>query len=320
MAQMMYFGKIPARGDFIRANVPVQIAAVLDNWISQGLELLVADPEWKAKYDATSPIDFLFTRTRSRQAIAGSIISSHDQTERRYPFSVFTVWDNLPAGTFAQRSPLLLGRYWGRTSAWATAARSPADPVRTLLEIEEEGPVAELRPDAYEAIYGDFLELFTSTRLAECLDIDERQLRRTILGLAILLNPIRTNAGGTMYRGFSLPLPEDPLYEGLTGAFWMELIGTFLGQGDFEIALYRYRRGVARTCVLNLAGPTARTFQALFEGPGADDAIIDLGAADWVDDQAHMDYAVQYLHDSLGATTPSLRRVTQLFKEIFPQR
>jgi type VI secretion system protein ImpM len=317
MPQMMYFGKIPARRDFIRANVPVPIAAVIDNWISQGLELLVADPEWKQKYDRTEPIRFLFTRTRAKRAIAGSMVSSQDHTERRYPFLVFTVWDNLSSGPFVQRSPLLLNRCWHTTAGWAVEAVRSPDPVKTLLEIEDEQRTLDVPYEAYDASYNDFLELTTLQRLSVLLpDSSLAKLRQTILGLALLLQPLRMNNGGVMYRGFSLPVPDDPLYSALAAAMWQDLLSVFVANGDYEIAIYLYKQHNHQRCVVNLAGPTAHTFQALFDGAGGEDAIIDLSHANWVDNQSHLEYGARKLDNFLAYPDLTLKRLVQTFKEV----
>lgn len=317
MPEMMYFGKIPARGDFIRSNVPVQVAALFDNWISQGLELLVRDPEWKEKFDLTGPINFLFTRSRAKSAIAGTLISSHDHTQRRYPFLVFSTWENLAAGPFVQRSPMLLNQYWHRATCWAMKARHEGDPTKALLEIEDNQTPFDLRYEAYDASYNDFLEMTTLQELAVMLGMSAGgTLRQTILGLAILLQPLRMNNGNaTMYRGFSLPLADSPLYSALTAAMWQDLLSAFVANGDYEMAIYITHHENERKCTVNLAGPTARTFQALFKGAGSEDAIIDLSQARWVDEQTHADYTVRKLDSFLAYPDLSIKRLVQTFKE-----
>ena len=47
-----YFGKIPARGDFIKATDNAALITLLDNWLAQAMELLSNDPRWKDIYDA----------------------------------------------------------------------------------------------------------------------------------------------------------------------------------------------------------------------------------------------------------------------------
>lgn len=321
MPQMMYFGKIPARGDFVKANVPAQVAALLDNWISQGMELLVADPDWKEKYDGTAAIDFLFTRTRGKGAIAGTLMPSRDHTERRYPFLVFSAWESVVGGTFLHRAPLIFNRHWHRTASWTTDACNGSDPVKALLEVEEEQVLAEPGIDGYDSVYNDFLEMTDLRRLAALLDGNSTAgVRQAILGLSLLLQPLRMNTGGAMYRGFSLPLPRDPLYGALVATFWQDLLGVFLAAGDYDVAVYMCQRKARSNCVFNLAGPTARTFQALFDGVDKDDAVIDLSRATWVDEQTQWEYALRKLDSFLAYPELSLQRLVQTFREAYSAR
>ena len=50
-----YFGKIPARGDFIKATDNAALITLLDNWLAQTMELLSRDARWKIIYDGVKP-------------------------------------------------------------------------------------------------------------------------------------------------------------------------------------------------------------------------------------------------------------------------
>ena len=44
VAQALYFGKLPSRGDFVRSTQQGALTQMLDQWLSQGLELVSVDP------------------------------------------------------------------------------------------------------------------------------------------------------------------------------------------------------------------------------------------------------------------------------------
>ncbi|WP_205170818.1 type VI secretion system-associated protein TagF, partial [Burkholderia sp. LMG 13014] len=77
-AQIAYFGKIPSRGDFVKSPHNPQLLQTLDHWIAQALELLAEDPRWKLVYEDAKPMHFAFLGSRSRLAIAGHMVASHD--------------------------------------------------------------------------------------------------------------------------------------------------------------------------------------------------------------------------------------------------
>ncbi len=59
---------------------------LLDQWLSQGLELVSVDPRWKQRYDQVGPCRFAFLGVRSKVALAGHMIPSVDSSGRRFPF------------------------------------------------------------------------------------------------------------------------------------------------------------------------------------------------------------------------------------------
>ena len=50
-----YFGKIPTKGDFVKASENPSLINVLDAWLAQAMDLLSADARWKLTYDALAP-------------------------------------------------------------------------------------------------------------------------------------------------------------------------------------------------------------------------------------------------------------------------
>ena len=44
---MVYFGKIPSRGDFVRSANQATLTQTLDRWLTQGIELMADDPDRK---------------------------------------------------------------------------------------------------------------------------------------------------------------------------------------------------------------------------------------------------------------------------------
>ena len=79
-----YFGKLPSRGDFLKAQGNNhQLIAMLDRWAGQGLEQLSQDVAWKQLYDMGHPLNFAILGSRSRAAIAGHLLPSTDASGRR---------------------------------------------------------------------------------------------------------------------------------------------------------------------------------------------------------------------------------------------
>ena len=56
-----YFGKIPARADFIKSSGNPTLVALLDEWLAGVMNRFTADPRWKQNYDAMRPLHFAFS-------------------------------------------------------------------------------------------------------------------------------------------------------------------------------------------------------------------------------------------------------------------
>ena len=134
------FGKLPARGDFVRSGGRAQLTHTLDRWLTQGMELLAADARWKLNYDQVPPAHFAFLGTQGRVALAGHLTASADASGRRFPFVMAGMFD-VPSASqgFLACSPSALARLWSRLevlSRQACNAGSALGPV--LADVADE--------------------------------------------------------------------------------------------------------------------------------------------------------------------------------------
>lgn len=79
------FGKLPNRADFVRINATHPAAIEFDAFIQSTLEQLRTQADWEERYDFAPVIDFCYPSRDQRWAFIGALLSSCDQTRRRYP-------------------------------------------------------------------------------------------------------------------------------------------------------------------------------------------------------------------------------------------
>jgi len=84
--ELMYFGKVPSRGDFVRSTHHPVFVDQLDRWQSQVMERLATDPRWKLVYDQAPPLSFAIIGSGNRVGLAGHWLPSGDTSGRRFPF------------------------------------------------------------------------------------------------------------------------------------------------------------------------------------------------------------------------------------------
>lgn len=253
-ANVVYFGKLPSRGDFVRNGDASGLTQRLDQWLTQGVELLARDPRWKEVYDQARTASFAFLGVRSRAIVAGHLLASADASGRRFPFVAVGKLEVDAPLHFMQRAPIALAQLWLQLGQAADLAHAADDAVRPLNQLGQLRPEVDVDPQAHEAGYRDFLELQTIGSLQQLLQAADPavDLRRCLLALGLLLQPVPASGAQRLEKGVRLPLPADPLYQPYVATLWIDLAARFLSRGDFEVAMFMprgYRGGNGGTGV-----------------------------------------------------------------------
>ncbi len=318
---LVYFGKIPSRGDFVRSHQQAGLIHTLDRWLSQGIELMAADPRWKEVYDRAEPVHFAFLGVKSQVALAGHLVASRDASGRRFPFIAAGSFEVGAPGDFIGRSPLVLSRLWQGFDAAAREAMNAADCAPVLSQFAQTQIAIDLSSPAHDAAFRDFLELQTlgsfETLLRQAGHAND--LRRTLLALGLLLQPVPASGNSQLEKGLCLPLPADAQHQPCGAALWLHLVSRFLRRGDFELALF-LPQGSARTppslCIGFNGGSPAVLHAALDPSVGAQ-AFVDLRDSGWVEQHVQQDYGVRKLSSYLQQPQLSLRQMSTTFREAF---
>lgn len=317
---LAYFGKLPARGDFVRSAGQAQLTQTLDRWLTQGMELMAADTRWKLHYDQVPPSHFAFLGTQGRVALAGHLTASTDASGRRFPFVMAGMFDvPAPSQGLLACSPTALARLWARLevlSRQACEAGSELGPVladagRTAIEVD-------VQPDAYAAHFADFLGIHT----VGALEAQLRQaghmlsLRRTLLAIGLLLQPVVTQGAAQLERGLLLPAPQDALYRPLVCSLWLALITPFLVRHDVELAVFQRARPLQQL-IVGFKGASARTLRALMDPSFAQEDLIAVADAEWVEEMVDGSYGLRKLSSHLQQPDLPLQTAFDGFLEAF---
>jgi type VI secretion system protein ImpM len=314
-ARVGYFGKLPARGDFIKAADNPALAKLLDDWLAEVMNVLSADPRWKLNYDAMSPMHFAFVGTRSRRAIAGRLVASSDASRRRYPFLGMSAIEVDDPRAFLPCSPMALAPLWQALDsllAEVVAADDPNPPLAALAATRVEIDTGGVE---HERSFLAFLDRHNIIDLEGMLGI--ASARRVILAIGLLLRPVRRSGADRLDKSLALPLPHAPRQRYLVAAFWLDLVVSFLLQTDFELSLFIAEPHGQPSLVIGFSGAAPETLAAIIDPHCAAAHQISFDAAGWVDDLIVADAGVQKLSAYLEQGQLSLRSVHALFHETF---
>lgn len=318
---MVYFGKVPSRGDFVRSGQQSALIQTLDRWLTQGIELMSADSRWKEVYDRTHPLHFAFVGVKSRMALAGHLVASSDASGRRFPFIAAGSFEVGTPDEFVARSPMVLARPWQRFEKAARDACASFDTNPTLPELLSKPLDMDLAPKAYDASFRDFLEMQTIGSLQAMLRQagHEVDLRQTLLALGVLLQPVPMSGNQQLEKGLRLPLPSDPLYQPFVATLWLDLVSRFLLHGNFELALFvsQGHEGAGASLAMGFTGGSPAVLQAALDPQTGDQVFLDMCSAEWVEDHLEEDYPVRKLSSYLQQPQLSLQQALATFREAF---
>jgi len=314
-----YFGKIPARGDFIKAADNHALVQLLDDWLAQVMNALTAAPRWKLNYDALPPLRFAFVGTRSRRAIAGRLEASSDQSQRRFPFMAMSALEIDDAESFVVCSPLVLAPLWNRCERLSAGILASAEPGPALLALA--GNVVEIDPGGacHAAQLAGFLQTHTVRELQVMLASPAFPVtvRELLLGLGLLLRPVRRSGRPRLEKSLVLPLPRDEQQREVVASFWLHLVAPFLRQAEFELALFFAHVDEAPVLVIGFCGADPHTLRALIDPQAAGERLIVFDQLDWVDGQLEQDTALRRLSSCLQQEQLSLRSACAMFSDAF---
>ncbi|KVO32284.1 type VI secretion protein [Burkholderia ubonensis] len=321
-AQIAYFGKIPSRGDFVKSPHNPQLLQTLDRWIAQALELLAEDPRWKIVYEDAQPMHFAFLGSRSRLAIAGHMVASHDVSMRRFPFLGATALEVERPVAFLARSPLAFARLWSRVAQQIPPLLGKEEPPGALQALGDTQVPIEVGSgpgNAHDGTFNDFIEHQSLYGLEQMLLASGHpvRLRGAMLALGSLLRPVMQSGSSHIERGLTLPLPVDPFYRSLVAAFWLELIAPFVAQADFELAIFMGSIAERERLIIGFNGASAKTLLSVVDPQTYAAHNIDIDDPEWIDAHAQNDQQISKLVSYLDQPQLSLRFAIEAFREAF---
>jgi type VI secretion system protein ImpM len=306
-----YFGKVPARSDFVKVAHESAVMGMLDGWLARVMSELPSDPRWKLNYDAMAPVSFAFVGPSRRYAVCGHLVASHDQAGRRFPFLMMRALDVAEPMAFVSRCPVAFEPLWAFFESMAPLVVGAGDPTPHLQAITGSGVALGEGEGALSA----FLATGTVSSLGALLGVDDAS--RLILALGLLLQPVMHSKPTALHKSLVLPLPEDDAMRCVAAAFWLELVAPFLRRVDFDLALFVTRQEGRSVLVIGFCGAAAQALRAIIDPVAALEQQVRFGDNGWVDEQLGIDIDVRELASYLDQPQLPLRLARDLFLKTF---
>lgn len=316
--ELLYFGKVPSRGDFVRSAQHAQLITSLDKWQSQTMERLSPDPRWKLVYDAAPAVQFAILGTGSPVGLAGYWLASQDASGRRFPFVTAGAFDIAEPKAFARLGPVALGRLWARLEQIARVAHAATELEHAQASLQSALDI-DVNPAAAQAALDDFLETHTVASLEQMLAAGGARMsvRQAILALGMLLQPAMAQGAAKLGKVLCLPLVQDAALRGPVASFWLSLILGFFQRHQVELGIFVAQREGRPHLMLGFQGASAATLHAVVDPAVLAEVSVSLFDSEWVEDEVAADYGLRKLSNYLRDPALSLSQALRTYQEVF---
>jgi type VI secretion system protein ImpM len=304
-----YFGKVPARADFVKlAHDPAAIG-MLDQWLAQVMTLLPSDARWRINYDAMPPVSFALVGPSRRHAVAGHLVPSHDQSGRRFPFLASRTLEVQDPGGFVARCPLAFGPLWLFLEQICPKVLGELDP----------GPHLQAIADSAVGLgdEGELARLLAGGTVGSLDAMLGGGAARLVLALGLLLQPVMHSQPAQLHKSLILPLPMDAQARHVVAAFWLELVTPFLRRSGFDLALFLTRQDERPVLVIGFCAALAETLRAVIDPLVGMELQVRLLENGWIDEQLQFDSDVRSLASYLAQPDLPLHLARELFMKTF---
>ena len=313
-----YFGKCPARGDFVRSSGQHAMIGVLDEWVTKALEIHAESNKGANHsadnyfdYDQMAGLSFVFCNPKMPVALTGYLTASHDASKRRFPLITGYRLQLKQPERFIENAPILLDSLWqnSRHKNEQVTMITDAQEVMQLLD-----QVATFSWDV-TAKYQVYLSHNTVDQAAKSLQQQQYQFAQSLIALGLLLQPIVSQGVKKLNKVLLLPLTTESKTN-LMATFWLDLICIFIKGQNIELSVAIWNRPQPMLLV-GFQGADIVGLSQMMQNNMYSDHWVHIADASWVDSYLENDAGLATFEQVLCDPQITLLEAIQLFKKIF---
>ncbi|MEC7121080.1 MAG: type VI secretion system-associated protein TagF [Pseudomonadota bacterium] len=315
--ELIYFGKFPARGDFVRSSQHGSVLQVLDQWVVKAISLLdQQEQSWRTHYQQMREVHFVFCGTRTPLAIVGTLSASRDSSQRYFPFISAVVVDVPQPMALIQYAPVRADALWQQSLQLNNQVIQSFDP-QAALQLLQRAVLSEQSDD--QPNYHAYLMHRTLGQVSQQIQIDLTQssLAHCLIALGLLLQPVIAQGVNQLSKTLLFPLPNVRDQAVLLATFWVDLMSGFFRRHATEPAVILTWHEERWWLLFGFQGASAKMLSGILAGQMSDDHWVQVCEAAWVDDYIAQDAGLKRLSGYLVDEHLSLLEARDIFKEVF---
>lgn len=320
---LVYFGKLPARGDFVRARAHISETNAIDEWVSQALaisekifsENSIDKANGNDISNQVSCLNFSHVDTNSNEILTGVLIPSHDSSHRNYPLIGFGVLYSDKPKNWMNYLPVKSSALWHDTYEILSMAKSKTDSDDLMDYLNHSQLTIDSSASTY---YYDFINTTTLHDIALLMNVDKSQLIQQIIATGLLFLPTFTKGFHGLNKVICWSLTSDQASAIYMATFWHDLIHGFYQPHQLYLNTYLYRVATGYRLLLSFSKPDGRILEQISENAAQypEDWVV-IADSDWTQGYIDEDIGLTRFNKILLQDNLYLYDTRQLFKKTF---
>lgn len=320
---LVYFGKLPSRGDFVRARSNLFETNAIDQWVSQAIALsdsILPDPSANDNDNKESPfLYFSHVDTVSGQIITGVLLPSQDSSGRRYPVIGFGVMHLDKPKNWMKYLPIKSLALWDDIQQALLVAKQATDSAQMIEKLNS----CQLTIDNHASTqYYEFINTVSLQQVAVLMDVTKSQLAQQIIATGLLFLPTFSKGFSGLNKIIHWSLPTSKSQAIYLATFWHDLIHGFYQPHKLSLNTYLYQDVERYKLLMSFIKPDGQLLSQLadietYATQGWPDDWVAIASSDWTQGYIDNDIGLSRFNKMLSQDDLSLYEVRQLFKRTF---